>query len=119
MGGPAHSLRAGPRRVPKHKRKASLDEDYQGKDVPRFVRCGACLGPTDSIEAGGGVFDALPAFFTSEKVVAGTMSESFVVASCAASFGVLTHEPVERLEAAGCVVKVNPLGRAMKDLEMI
>ena len=83
------------------------------------MRCGACLGPTDSIEARGGVFDALPAFFTSEKVVAGTMSESFVVASCAASFGVLTHEPVERLEAAGCVVKVNPLGRAMKDLEMI
>lgn len=61
----------------------------------------------------------LPAFFTSEKVVAGTMSESFVVASCAASFGVFTHEPAERLEAAGCVVKVNPLGRAMKDLEMI
>ena len=47
------------------------------------------------------------------------MFEPFVVASCATSFGVLTHEPVERLEAAGCVVKVNPLGRAVKDLEMI
>lgn len=53
---------------------------------------------------------SLPAFFTSEKVVAGTMSEPFVVASCAASFGVFTHEPVERLEAAGCVVKVTPWG---------
>lgn len=83
------------------------------------MRCGACLGPIDSIEAGGGSSMPLPAFFTSEKVVAGTMSEPFVVASCAASFGVLTHEPVEWLEAAGCVVKVNPLGRAMKDLEMI
>lgn len=38
------------------------------------------------------------------------MSEPFVVASCAASFGVFTHESVERLEAAGCVVKVTPWG---------
>ena len=87
--------------------------------MPR-VLCAAGRAWARLIRLRPGGFDAPPpAFFTSEKVVAGTMSEPFVVASCAASFGVFTHEPVERLEAAGCVVKVNPLGRAMKDLEMI
>ena len=47
------------------------------------------------------------------------MSAPFRVASCAASFGVFTKEPVERLEAAGCEVAISPYGRAMTKKEIV
>ena len=46
-------------------------------------------------------------------------SRPFHVVSCAASFGVFTREPVERLEAAGCSVKINPFGRVMTKSEIL
>lgn len=48
-----------------------------------------------------------------------TEVQSFTVASCAATFGVFTSEPVERLKAAGCTVKINPLGRVLTKQEII
>lgn len=47
------------------------------------------------------------------------MPAPFIVASCAASFGVFTKEPVERLESAGCEVRVSPYGRAMTRKEIV
>ena len=41
------------------------------------------------------------------------------VFSCAASFGVFTKEPLERLEAAGCEVWVNPTGRVLTKAEIL
>ena len=41
------------------------------------------------------------------------------VFSCAASFGVFTKEPLERLKAAGCEVWVNPTGRVLTKAEIL
>ena len=41
------------------------------------------------------------------------------VFSCAATFGVFTKEPLERLEAAGCEVWVNPTGRVLTKAEIL
>lgn len=43
----------------------------------------------------------------------------FKVASCAATFGVFTREALERLESAGCEVKVNPHGRVLTKAEIL
>lgn len=43
----------------------------------------------------------------------------FRVASCAATFGVFTKEPLERLGAAGCEVWVNPTGRVLTKAEIL
>lgn len=47
------------------------------------------------------------------------MSEAFVVASCAATFGIFNDEPVRRLEAAGCEVRINPYGRPLTSSEIV
>lgn len=47
------------------------------------------------------------------------MSEAFVVASCAATFGIFNGEPVRRLEAAGCEVRINPYGRPLTSSEIV
>lgn len=47
------------------------------------------------------------------------MSEKFVVASCAATFGIFEQEPKERLEAAGCEVRINPYGRPLTPAEIV
>ncbi len=47
------------------------------------------------------------------------MADRFVVASCAATFGIFNQEPVERLEAAGCEVRINPYGRPFAPAEII
>lgn len=47
------------------------------------------------------------------------MSESFVVASCSATFGIFNDDPLRRLEAAGCEVRVNPYGRPLSSAEII
>lgn len=47
------------------------------------------------------------------------MSEAFVVASCAATFGIFNDEPVRRLEAAGCEVRTNPYGRPLTSSEIV
>lgn len=47
------------------------------------------------------------------------MIEPFKVVSCAASFGVFRREPIERLEAAGCDVIINPYGRALSQRETV
>lgn len=47
------------------------------------------------------------------------MSEAFVVASCAATFGIFNDEPVRRLEAAGCEVRINPYGRPLASSEIV
>ncbi len=47
------------------------------------------------------------------------MSEKWVVASCAATFGVFRHEPVEYLEDAGCEVRINPYGRPLRPQEIV
>mgnify|MGYP003242886330 CR=1 FL=1 len=47
------------------------------------------------------------------------MSSKFVVASCAATFGIFEQEPVERLRAAGCEVRINPYGRPLTPAEII
>lgn len=43
----------------------------------------------------------------------------FKVASCAATFGVFTREALERLESAGCEVRVNPHGRVLTKSEIV
>lgn len=43
----------------------------------------------------------------------------FKVTSCSATFGVFTKEPLERLEAAGCEVWVNPTGRVLTKAEIL
>lgn len=43
----------------------------------------------------------------------------FKVVSCAATFGVFTKEPLERLEAANCEVWVNPTGRVLTKAEIL
>ena len=47
------------------------------------------------------------------------VSDSFVVASCAATFGIFDTSAVERLEAAGCTVRVNPYGRPLSADEIV
>ena len=47
------------------------------------------------------------------------MADKFVVASCAATFGIFNQEPVERLEAAGCEVRINPYGRPLTSSEIL
>lgn len=47
------------------------------------------------------------------------VSDSFVVASCAATFGIFDTSAVERLEAAGCTVRVNPYGRPLTGDEIV
>lgn len=47
------------------------------------------------------------------------MSEAFVVASCAATFGIFNDEPIRRLEAAGCEVRINPYGRPLTSSEIV
>lgn len=47
------------------------------------------------------------------------MSEKFVVASCAATFGIFEQEPKERLEAVGCEVRINPYGRPLTPAEIV
>lgn len=47
------------------------------------------------------------------------MPSKFVVASCAATFGIFEQEPVERLRAAGCEVRINPYGRPLTPAEII
>lgn len=47
------------------------------------------------------------------------MPDAFVVASCAATFGIFNEEPVRRLEAAGCEVRVNPYGRPLTSSEIV
>lgn len=47
------------------------------------------------------------------------MSGKFVVASCAATFGIFEQEPKERLEAAGCEVRINPYGRPLTSKEIV
>lgn len=46
-------------------------------------------------------------------------TKTFTISSCAATFGVFTKEPVERLREAGCTVKLNPHGRVLKRAEII
>lgn len=43
----------------------------------------------------------------------------FKVTSCSATFGVFTKEPLERLEATGCEVWVNPTGRVLTKAEIL
>ena len=47
------------------------------------------------------------------------MSDAFVVASCAATFGIFNEGPVERLKAAGCEVRINPYGRPLTASEIV
>lgn len=47
------------------------------------------------------------------------MSDRFLVASCAATFGVFSQEPVRRLEEAGCEVRINPYGRVLTSEEIL
>ena len=47
------------------------------------------------------------------------MSVAFVVASCAATFGIFNEGPLARLEAAGCEVRINPYGRPLTASEII
>lgn len=47
------------------------------------------------------------------------MPGSFVVASCAATFGIFNDAPLRRLEAAGCEVRINPFGRPLSPSEIV
>ena len=47
------------------------------------------------------------------------LSDRFLVASCAATFGIFSQEPVERLKAAGCDVLINPYGRPLTSQEIV
>ena len=47
------------------------------------------------------------------------LSDRFLVASCAATFGIFSQEPVERLKAAGCDVLINPYGRPLTSQEIL
>lgn len=46
------------------------------------------------------------------------MGVKWVVCSTAVTFGISTEEPVRRLEAAGCEVRLNPFGRPLDTNEM-
>lgn len=47
------------------------------------------------------------------------MSCGLVVASCAVTFGIFNKVPVERLEDAGCEVRLNPYGRPLIPAEIV
>lgn len=47
------------------------------------------------------------------------MSCGLVVASCAVTFGIFNKVPVERLEDAGCEVRLNPYGRPLTPAEIV
>ncbi|WP_270240007.1 phosphoglycerate dehydrogenase [Collinsella tanakaei] len=47
------------------------------------------------------------------------MSCGLVVASCAVTFGIFNKVPVERLEYAGCEVRLNPYGRPLTPAEIV
>ena len=47
------------------------------------------------------------------------MSCGLVVASCAVTFGIFNKVPVERLEDAGCEVRLNPYGRPLTPVEIV
>ena len=47
------------------------------------------------------------------------MSDTFIVASCAATFGIFDTTGLERLEGAGCTVRVNPYGRPLTGDEIV
>lgn len=47
------------------------------------------------------------------------MSCGLVVASCAVTFGIFSKVPVERLEDAGCEVRLNPYGRPLTPAEIV
>lgn len=47
------------------------------------------------------------------------MSCGLVVASCAVTFGIFNKVPVERLEGAGCEVRLNPYGRPLTPAEIV
>ena len=47
------------------------------------------------------------------------MSCGLVVASCAVTFGFFNKVPVERLEDAGCEVRLNPYGRPLTPVEIV
>lgn len=47
------------------------------------------------------------------------MSESFIVSSCSATFGIFNTDAVQRLEAAGCEVRINPYGRPLRPAEIL
>lgn len=47
------------------------------------------------------------------------MSCGLVIASCAVTFGIFNKVPVERLEDAGCEVRLNPYGRPLTPAEIV
>lgn len=47
------------------------------------------------------------------------MSCGLVVASCSVTFGIFNKVPVERLEDAGCEVRLNPYGRPLTSAEIV
>ena len=47
------------------------------------------------------------------------MADTFMVASCAATFGIFDTSALARLEAAGCTVRVNPYGRPLTGDEIV
>jgi phosphoglycerate dehydrogenase-like enzyme len=47
------------------------------------------------------------------------LSDRFVVASCAATFGIFNNGPAHRLEEAGCEVRINPYGRPLDSAEIV
>lgn len=47
------------------------------------------------------------------------MSCGLIVASCAVTFGIFNKVPVERLEDAGCEVRLNPYGRPLTPAEIV
>lgn len=47
------------------------------------------------------------------------MSCGLVVSSCAVTFGIFNKVPVERLEDAGCEVRLNPYGRPLTPAEIV
>lgn len=47
------------------------------------------------------------------------MSCGLAVASCAVTFGIFNKVPVERLEDAGCEVRLNPYGRPLTPAEIV
>jgi len=47
------------------------------------------------------------------------LSCGLVVASCAVTFGIFNKVPVERLEDAGCEVRLNPYGRPLTPAEIV
>ena len=47
------------------------------------------------------------------------MGSNWVVCSTAVTFGRGSDEPIERLKAAGCEVRLNPYGRPLTKAEML